>query len=148
MHRQMGLALEADSLISVWAETLSAVGGLHERELRRGTPRLLGERAIVLSFGAGLENSWSYCNEGPRIKRVEEALKSVTGDECSIRFERDGSVPEVAVPDAPVVATIDKQQVSAAREAMARAELNPVVKRAVELFDGKIVRVDEGFGEE
>jgi DNA polymerase-3 subunit gamma/tau len=148
MHRQMGLALEADSLISVWAETLSAVGGLHERELRRGTPRLLGERAIVLSFGAGLENSWSYCNEGPRIKRVEEALKSVTGDECSIRFERDGSVPEGAVPDAPVVATIDKQQVSAAREAMARAELNPVVKRAVELFDGKIVRVDEGFGEE
>jgi len=148
MHRQMGLALDADSLISVWAETLSAVGGLHERELRRGTPRLLGERAIVLSFGAGLENSWSYCNEGPRIKRVEEALKAVTGEECSIRFERDGSVPEGAAPDAPVVATIDKQQVSAAREAMARAELNPVVKRAVELFDGKIVRVDEGFGEE
>jgi len=144
---RMRLALDRDSLVSVWAETLSKVGGLHERELRRGTPKLLGERAIVLSFGLSQENSWSYCNEGPRIKRVEEALFAVTGEVCSIRFEQDGSVsPELVVPkSAPAV---DRQQISSAKEAMARAEANPVVKRAVDLFDGKIVRVDEDFGKE
>ncbi|MEI6326436.1 MAG: hypothetical protein WCO91_13370 [Gemmataceae bacterium] len=71
----------------------------------------------------------------------------MTGEVCSIRFEQDGSVsPELVVPkSAPAV---DRQQISSAKEAMARAEANPVVKRAVDLFDGKIVRVDEDFGKE
>ncbi len=144
---RLRLALDRDSLVSVWAEALAKVGGLHERELRRGTPKLLGERAIVLTFGQSQENSFSYCNEGPRIKRVEEALFAVTGEVCSIRFEQDGSLsPETVVQKA--TPAVDRQQVSSAREAMARAEMNPVVKRAVEFFDGKIVRVDDDFGKE
>lgn len=144
---RLQLALDRGSLVSVWAEALAKVGGLHERELRRGTPKLMGERAIVLSFGKSQENSWSYCNDGPRIKRVEEALFAVTGEVCSIRFEQDGSPTPDSVVTKPILA-VDRQQVSAAREAMARAESNPVVKRALEFFDGKIVRVDDDFGKE
>lgn len=146
----MELPLTADSLVSVWAETLEKVGGLFERELRKGQPRLISDRVISLTFPNSAENAWSYCQESARLKRVEEALKLVTGQECSIRMERvsgDGDQPSNQASPEKVTST-NLEAIQAGRDLMSRAELNPVVKRAVELFDGKVVRVDPGFGEE
>ncbi len=146
----MELPLTSDSLVSVWAETLEKIGGLLERDLRKGQPRLISDRAIALTFPSSAESSWYNCQEPARIKRVEESLKLVTGQDCTLRVERgpggtEGS-PAESSNDKP--AGPNTETVMTGRESLARAELNPVVKRAVELFDGKVVRVDPGFGDE
>jgi len=146
----MELPLTADSLVSVWSEALDKVGGFLARELRRGQIRLISDRTLGVTFGPATEGAYEYCQDPARLKRLEETLNKVTGQEIAVRVERVGGVGEAPpAKEAPITgASANVEQVTSGRETIARAELNPVVKRAVELFDGKVVRVDPGFGEE
>jgi DNA polymerase-3 subunit gamma/tau len=129
--------LTPESLPQVWAEILAQVGPILARELDRGgLPAISGPNHLVLQFSPDYNQQRDYCADSARLQRVQDALKRLTGQAWTLRLEtapgRNGHAhPVEPAPAAP-------QPPDALR--------HPLLQRAIEVLDAKLLQVDEGFG--
>jgi hypothetical protein len=113
------------------------------RELERaGLPAISGPNSLVVRFPIGYNSAREYCQQPTSVARVEEVLRRVTGNSCTLRFDSAG--PEVLGPQAE--AGSSGQAPSRSQRQRAEALKVPLVKRAVEILGAQLVNVDEGFG--
>jgi hypothetical protein len=124
--------LNAENLANVWRaalrhlnDTTADMAGQFE------SIAMSGERTIEVRLPEQLRK---FCARPERILRIEEALRSVTGQFCSVAFM--ATVPEgsAAVPK-PAISRIQQ---------MREIERHPLIQRAVDLFDGEVVDVWQG----
>jgi DNA polymerase-3 subunit gamma/tau len=131
-------ALDTATLAQVWDKVKIDVGIMFASELgKAGTPAIIGPRSLVLRFPSGYNHAYEYCKEPAKAQRVETALRTVTGQEWAVRFELTaGPAPVLAAP--PV----------SNRERERRALEAPLLSRIVSQLGGRLLKMDEGFGEE
>ncbi len=131
--------LTAESLPQVWAEVLAQVGPILSRELELGgLPAITGPNRLVLHFSPAYNQQRERCADPVRLSRVQDVLKRVTGEAWDLRLETapgsNGHAP--TAPPAP-----------AAAMAAPPALTHPLVQSALDVLGGRLLRVDDGFGQ-
>jgi len=136
--------LTPESLAQVWLQVLAQVGPMLANELGKASNvAISAPNTLVLQFPASYNLEREHCQEPSRVARVEDALRRMTGQPCTLRFETGSPgttvspVPASEAPEAPP---------SRSRRLRAEAMLLPLLKRAMDLMGAQIVHVDEGFG--
>ena len=121
---------------AIWREALSGLSGLlPEQAAACDSVSLSGADRLAVAFGEKYNSCKAFCERGEQLRTLEQALRDVVGRDMRIEF----------------VLIKDKQpEVKAARPTAPRRRLNdhPLVQRASELFDARVVRVEEAGGKE
>ncbi|HVK12214.1 MAG TPA: DNA polymerase III subunit gamma/tau [Gemmataceae bacterium] len=126
------------SLLMVWDKVKLEAGPMLAGQLSRAeSPAIIGPKTLVLRFGPGYTREYDYCKDGARSRLVEGLLKKVTGQEWSLRFELDVAAAAV-VPTTPVLSNRERER---------RALETPLLSRIVAGLEGRLLKMDEGFGE-
>src|SRR5262245_26524512 len=141
-HPQAQMTVEAvqlgdANLLQVWDKVKIDVGVMFAGQLARaGIPAIVGPKTLVLRFPNQYNHAYDYCRDPNRAQHVEGVLKRLSGQDWAVRFELVlGSNPEPAA--APV----------SSRERERRALEIPLLSRVVNRLDGRLLKMDEGFGD-
>jgi DNA polymerase-3 subunit gamma/tau len=135
--------LTAESLPQIWREVLTFVGPMLAAELEKaGLPAISAPNSLVLRIPASYNSLREYCQEPSRIARIEDALRKLTGRAWLFRVESTGGDVEAAPPPAENAENASLRS----RRQRAEVEQEPLVKRAIDLLDARVVHVDDGFG--
>jgi hypothetical protein len=134
----MATHLDSATLVQVWDKVKLDVGNMFAAELgKAGIPAIIGPRSLVLRFPSGYNHAYEYCKEPVKAQRVEAALRTVTGQDWAVRFELTaGPAP---APAAPPISNRERER---------RALETPLLSRIVSQLEGRLLKMDEGFGEE
>jgi DNA polymerase III subunit gamma/tau len=132
------IPMDGANLSLVWDKVRIHTGPMHAGQLAQaGVPAIVGPRALVLRFPARYNHAYEYCREPGRAQLVEGLLKKQTGQDWVLRFEVDATAAP-AEPAAPPLSN---------RERGRRALEAPLLSRIVERLGGRLLKMDEGFGE-
>jgi DNA polymerase-3 subunit gamma/tau len=125
------------TLLQVWDKVKIDVGVMFAGQLARaGAPAIVGPKTLVLRFPNQYNHAYDYCRDPGRAQHVEGVLKRLSGQDWAVRFELViGNEPE------PGAAPISN------RERERRALETPLLSRIVSRLDGRLLKMDEGFGE-
>jgi DNA polymerase-3 subunit gamma/tau len=125
------------NLSLIWDKVKTEVGVMFAGMLgRAGLPAISGPKALVLRYPGQYNHAYEYCREPGRVQYLEGVVRRVTGQEWGVRLELDARAP--AVEAAPQVSSRERE-----RQALA----TPLLNRIVSQLDGRLLKMDEGFGE-
>jgi DNA polymerase III subunit gamma/tau len=125
------------TLPQIWDKVKLEVGVMFAGELSKAsTPAIVGPRTLVLRFPSGYNHAYEYCKDTAKAQRVEAALKEVTGQDWSLRFEVIANPAPIAA--APPISNRERER---------RALETPLLSRIVDQLGGRLLKMDEGFGE-
>jgi DNA polymerase-3 subunit gamma/tau len=130
--------IENGNLSLIWDKVKIGTGPMHAGQLAlAGPPAIVGPRSLVVRFPARYNHAYEYCREPGRAQLVEGLLKQQTGQDWALRFELDATavVPE---PIAPPISNRERER---------RALEAPLLSRIVSHLNGRLLKMDEGFGE-
>jgi DNA polymerase III subunit gamma/tau len=134
----VSVELTGATLAQIWDKVKIDVGVMLAAELSKaGVPAIVGPRALVLRFPSGYNHAYEYCREAAKAQRVEAAIRAATGQDWALRFELTAG-PAAAPAAAPI----------SQRERERRALETPLLSRIVSQLEGRLLKMDEGFGEE
>jgi DNA polymerase-3 subunit gamma/tau len=132
------IALDSQSADRVWKQALDLLGDMtSECAAMASRVAIPAPNRLVVSFPAGYNYQKETCERPERKQRLEEALAEVTGSPVKLDFELlagERKPATTAAPPTPV----------SHRQLMQRAIRHPLVSETLEMFDGEIVRVDQG----
>ncbi len=148
---EMGAAppLTVDALAVAWQSALASVGGLlaesaasatvslstvslNEARLATGSPA-----NVVATFAAQYNFGKQFCERAENLRRLEQALGEALGRD--IRLTLTTSLSAASSPVEPV----EKRKTVASRQRLNQQTEHPWVKRATELFDARVVWMEE-----
>jgi DNA polymerase-3 subunit gamma/tau len=134
--------LTTETQDQVWQEVLAQVGPMLASQLRKASRvAISAPNTLVLQFPPQYNVEREHCQEPGRVARVEEVLRKVTGQSCTVRVETGcGSAPPAGAVEVPAASP------SRSRRLRDEALQQPLLKRAMDLLGAQIVRIDEGFG--
>jgi DNA polymerase-3 subunit gamma/tau len=136
------LKLTSDSVPQVWPEILRQLPPfLASQAERAGFPAIFGPSTLVLRFPGEYNSEREYCQEPSRLARLQDVIRKVVPGGWVLRVESTGSTG--TAPPADEAGTGSQ---SLYRRQRAEALQEPLVKRAIDVLEAQIVRVDEGFG--
>jgi hypothetical protein len=128
------IPLTAESVSAVWNEALSSMTDMLGDFARQAeSVTLVGDHKLAVTYRAKYTSCKSYCERPAQLAQLESAMAAVAGRRVAVEFK--------TIDDEPSEAAAPKAQ-SAARRRADKAE-HPLVRRATELFDARLVRVDE-----
>ena len=143
---QPEVRLSSENIPSIWPQVIELTGPMLGNELKKaGTPAISGPNALVIEFSRQYNQALEYCSDPARILRIQNALGKITGQSWVVRVaSKVVTNPEELVEETPAVVepVVSKPKVNP-KDA---AEKEPLVQRALEIFNAQIVRVDVGFG--
>jgi DNA polymerase-3 subunit gamma/tau len=138
------LPLTAESKDAVWAQVLAQIGFFLKSKLEKAeSVAISGPNTLVLRFAAGYNDEREHCQAAGNVARVEDALRRVTGQPCSLRIETGSAAP--ASEPAPAGEAAEGAM-SRSRRMRAEAMQLPLLKRALDVLEANIVHMDDGFG--
>lgn len=127
-----------ETLEHIWEDLILAVG------MRIGSVLNQAQRqattapdCLVLRFPGGYNRDAESLREPERLKKLESELARLTGQRVVVRIE-------LAQEDAE--ARTSERKAPRAPGQRQQALENPLVRKAVELFDARFLKADEGFG--
>jgi DNA polymerase-3 subunit gamma/tau len=130
--------LDGANLSLVWDKVKAEVGVMLAGMLARaGSPAIVGPKALVLRYPSEYNHAYDYCKEPGRAAHLESVLRELTGEPWTLRFELDQSAASEPKP-----AAVSNKE----REKQALAM--PLLSRIVGQLGGRLLKIDEGFGEE
>jgi DNA polymerase-3 subunit gamma/tau len=135
------VALTAETVEAIWPRIIQTVGPMKGEMLRQaGFPAILGPNSLAIRFSPAYTSAYDACVNEAGNEAIRAAVKRVTGIEWTVRVEQHA-------PTAPVGQAIDRSAVPAPPAATSEKALLqlPIFQRAAEIFDAKLVRVDDGF---
>lgn len=137
------VAITAESLPHVWSEVLAQVAVMLRSHLEKaGLPAISGPNALVFRFPTEYNQHREFCQGPERLARVEEILRKMTGRDWKLRVESVSD--DGMVRPAPFAEGHDNSPSRSQRQRH-EAEKEPLVKRALDVLEAQIVRVDDGF---
>jgi DNA polymerase-3 subunit gamma/tau len=128
--------LEPEQAQAIWSAALANISGLlaDNAALAEGVA-LAGPRKLVATFREKYTSCKKFCERPDQLGALKTALAEVAdGLAVDVEF--------VTTPDEPVTASPAKNTASTRRRMVETAE-HPLVRKASELFDARIVRIDE-----
>jgi DNA polymerase-3 subunit gamma/tau len=126
------IALTADTAAAVWGEALSRLSGLlAENASKCEAVTLADSGRLVATFRAKYTSCRAFCERAEQRASLERALAEVAGAPVPLEF--------AVVPDEPAAARRAVPQ----RQRMAEKAEHPMIRRAAELFDARVVRIED-----
>jgi DNA polymerase III subunit gamma/tau len=129
----------------IWPQVLDQLGPMLAGELAKaGLPAILGPKTLVIRFPGRYTGAYEYCKQPSSVARVEETLRQ-HGREWGVRVEVE------AMPAAEVIAEQGLEQPAAPLTNRLRereALQNPLLARAAEVLGARLMRMEEGFGQQ
>jgi DNA polymerase-3 subunit gamma/tau len=126
------------NLSQIWDKVKIDVGAMFAGELgKAGVPAIAGPKTLVLRFPARYNHAYEYCKDSARVKHVEGVLKRLSGQEWGLRFELEAEVPHCE-REAPPISNRERER---------RALEAPLLSRIVSQLEGRLLKLDEGFGD-
>jgi DNA polymerase III gamma/tau subunit len=126
--------LTAASADRIWKQSLGLLGDMTaDHGGRYERVAISGPNQLVVSFREAYTLDKERCERPERKARIEEALSRITGQVIRVSFE---TIPEAA----------DKTPAPAAasrRQRMRQLETQPLVRRAIELFEAEVTDFEE-----
>jgi DNA polymerase III subunit gamma/tau len=129
----------------VWPQVLEQLGPMLAGELAKaGLPAILAPKTLEIRFPGRYTGAYEYCKQPSSVARVEETLRQ-HGQEWAVRVEVE------AMPAAEVTAeqTLEQPAVPLTNRLREREALqNPLLARATEVLGARLMRMEEGFGQQ
>jgi hypothetical protein len=127
--------LTSQNARTLWDESLASIKGMTAMHAGRATSiAISGPNRLAIGFPASYTSSRSYCERPPQRQELEAALAAVVGETIRIEFREasesrsnNSESTTTQIPQAQL-----KKQVAT----------HPLVKAAMEMFDGTVVAVD------
>jgi DNA polymerase-3 subunit gamma/tau len=135
--------LTSDRLATAWQSALESVGGLLADSAQSatlapdGNPPPGGRANVVATFAAQYNFGKQFCERADHLRRLEQALGEALDREVRLTLKTSTS-PESADPQ-----PAEKPKTAPPRQRMSRQMEHPWVKRATELFDARVVWMEE-----
>jgi DNA polymerase-3 subunit gamma/tau len=135
--------LTIDQLAAAWQSALESVGGLLADSAQSatlapdGNPAPGGRANVVATFAAQYNFGRQFCERAEHLRRLEQALGEALGRE--VRLILKTSPSSAAAAQQPS----DKPKTAPPRPRMSQQMEHPWVKRATELFDARVVWMEE-----
>ena len=127
-------SLTAESADRIWKQSLGLLGDMTaDHGGRYERVAISGPNQLVVSFREAYTLDKERCERPERKARIEEALRQVTGQAIRVSFE---TIPETA-DQAPAPAAASR------RQKMRQLESQPLVRRAIELFEAEVTDFEE-----
>jgi hypothetical protein len=124
----------------VWPEIAAKLGGTLAMSLEKASRIAIpAPNNLVVHFGADYNAARQRCADPAALAKLEGVLKQLTGRPWQVRVE--AAAGEAAAE--PVAAEAAASKFRRVREEATR---EPLVKRAIELFDAQVTHTDPGFG--
>ncbi|HUY87504.1 MAG TPA: DNA polymerase III subunit gamma/tau [Pirellulales bacterium] len=123
----------------IWSETLTRLTGMLADHAREGKcVATSAPNRLAIHFPAAYTFSKSFCEKPEHLSKLERTLAEVAGQPLRLEFVLEDAAPGAETKAAAVV----RRAASPSERLMEKAE-NPLVRRAMELFAARPVRVDE-----
>lgn len=142
--REGPIPLTAETLPQVW-NRLGRLSG--EKFPFLGThlksalpPAIFGPNALAIRYAPGYNQAYEACASEANVQRLQDALRSITGQPVVVRVEQAGGA--AATPDAP-----DRPGPAGSPAADRRKlilEL-PQIKKARDVFGAQVTKIDDDF---
>jgi hypothetical protein len=106
-----------------------------------GMPAITGPNTLVLRFPLAYNKAQEYSQR--QAGKVEQTLQRLTGRPWTLRIEAAGGTKgtepagSVSTPTPPAQPRVNPKE---------EAEKIPLVRRALDVLEGQIIRADENFG--
>jgi len=127
--------LTDETAASVWKETLANLSDLlAENAALCESVQVAGPGRLVLVFRAKYNSCSTFCQRPEQLARIEAAACQAAGGTVKVSFVTLGDEPAAAAP---------AQRKAPHRQRMAEKAEHPLVRRATELFDATLVRIEE-----
>jgi DNA polymerase-3 subunit gamma/tau len=128
------IELRADTADAVWREALRGLSGLlAENASLAESVALADSGRLVATFRAKYTSCRAFCERAEQLASLERARAGVTGAPVKVQF--------LIVPDEPSAAAA--RRVVPQRQRMAEKAEHPMIRRATELFDARLMRIEE-----
>lgn len=138
--------LTEETLGGIWPQVLSGVGPMLGNELKKaGLPAISGPYALVLEFPKEYNQAMELCQEPGRTNRIQEVLLKLTAQPWQVRMVL-GSASSSGTPSRIPAQVVEQEPPKPRENTKLIAEKDPLVQRALEVFNAQIVRADQGFG--
>ena len=125
----------------IWTQTLTLLSDMSKsnaKNVRRTA--ISGPNTLVLTFPASYHLSKQYFERSPeQLGKIERALERVVGRPIRVSLIVDESVPQSLAPSAAASdfeAEAERKVVDAGRD--------PLVQRALSVFEATVIRVESG----
>ena len=131
--------LDPDDALAIWKGAVSRLNGLIvEQALKAETVAISdansAPKSLVVGFPQRYNSCKIFCESADRRSDLERALLEETGQRLRLQF----STLEGVAVSKPVAAPVVSR-----RQQMRELASHPTVRRAIELFDAELVRVDQ-----
>lgn len=97
-------------------------------------PAIIGPNAVVIRFPAKYNQLCLACAEPNRTQRIQEAMRRLSGNEWSVRFE---TLPDQELAAINPTPTPNLQKVTPAL---------PLLEAIKQSLDARVMKMDDGFG--
>lgn len=127
--------LTAETVDSIWKEALADLGDMTADFARHAERiQLSGPNHLVASFRAGYTLHKEYCERPERRIKLEAALAKVAGR--TVRLDLELLPGDARSEPRPAAVQTNRQRFQ-------ERQRQPLVRQAIEMFDGEVVRIDE-----
>ena len=117
-----------------WQQAIESLGSITADFAQHGRPTAISApNRLVIAFPTSYTLHREHCERPERKASIEKALAQVAGRRVPLDFT---TVPDTAPPPAAPVPNNPRQRKK-------ELESHPLVKQALELFDGEIMQVDD-----
>ena len=133
------IPLTAETTLDVWKAALDQLDGIlaeHARLADRAELDASGQ--LVICFDARYNFNRDYCLRSDCCAQIQAALERVTGSDISLRFETHAAAEETDASSSDAPGRSDSRQ----RESEMLED--PLVAKAMRLFEAKLVHIDNG----
>ncbi|MEX0977492.1 MAG: hypothetical protein WDZ48_01485, partial [Pirellulales bacterium] len=128
------IELTADTVDAVWQHALGRLTGLlAENASKCDSLALPRAGRLAATFRAKYASCKAFCERGDQLAGLRRALAEVVGAPVEVEFAVVPDEPSAAEPRRPVPQ----------RQRMAEKAEHPLIRRATELFDAHLVRIEE-----
>ncbi len=132
------IELTSNNVHSVWQQALATLSDLlPDNAGLCDSVSLRGPGRLAVAFRAKYTACRAFCERPDQLAKLERALADVVGATVRIEF--------TTLPDQPTAAAPARRGVPN-RQRMAEKAEHPMVKRATELFDARLLRIEEPEG--
>lgn len=135
------VTLTEETYPQIWPEIAARLGGTLAAALEKAASVAIpAPNTLVVSFGPDYNAARQRCEDTAAVGKIEAVLRQLTGRPWQFRLESSGAAPATADSGAGEGAA------SKFRRVREEATREPLVKRAIELFDAQVTHTDPGFG--
>src|SRR5262245_5222392 len=132
------IQIDDANLVQSWDKVKIEVGVMFAGVLGKGRIAIAGPKALVLHFPGQYNHAYEYCRDSARVKHVESILKRLSGHDWALRLELEAGTP-ARDPTPPPISNRERER---------RALEAPLLSRIVGQLEGRLLKMDEGFGED